>query len=1078
MMENKNSDDEISFSEDFELKSRWFEELRGKMTDSAVQKQREKALRQVERLRKSRIKMLDPGGSAPTKAAELVDPSRGLKIKQVSDPKPGDSENFVTNYFQLDAPDRYVGAFIKMKPKRGSADKFNLQTAKVFHYDRKMRQWNLVDQSGYNAKGGYIWAQAFRRGVYAAIALPDDKEVVRGMALKRFAFLVMRFGKTQGLVVRAADYFDEDAFDQLLAQAADATPDQEKRLEIVERSRNLYQESRMFKPEWPKQFPNNGMPEWHILEFIEDQQPQILEYYGIRDVLGFLPYLEFLVQRVGRWHPMGPWNVNGRVKSLVTHPTSSNILYAGAANGGVWKTTNGGDSWKHLWKFENTMSIGSIAISKSDPSILYAATGEYSPTTGGTYPGTGIYKSTNSGESWTQVAPVSEVGTNCTKIEVHPTNANIVYVATNTGVHKSINGGSDWDPVLTGGAASDLALDPNHPDTIYAGIWNKGIYKTTNGGGHWDRIEGKIVFHPLLFIFTGQMADFPVNNNAGWIKLALGKNGSAGSQFIVAKMGQDGEKMLVSADGGGSWYSLPSVEAVKYNEWCTLVAVNPDDHNWIYAGGVHLKYTDDGFNFKATTGTHDDHHTMVFDPNNAQVCWVACDGGVYKSTDRGVTWALKSRYLVGTQLMSLGVSDKGKFIAGSATQDQGIIQTEGSLDWDNFGGGNEWGMFVVDPNKSDNIYVSPGDGQLRRSKDLGRHFTTLTSTLTDFWSSQNRQTKAASWRHVAVRPGQSVVLTGVAFVKDEVKDENGNVTATYGPKERIYYSCDQGDSWSIAKNFSGESGSCVAYAPNDGNRVYAGTQEGHVYRSNNGGQSGWAKPYTAANRPPAGKIQSITVNALDKDTVYITYGDANPHVYRSENGGQTWVSVSGNSAATALPDIAVTSLVIDPENDDILYVGTEIGVFRSNNGGTSWYFYNDSIGEFDLPKVLVTGLAMHKSTRRLFASTMGRGLYYTYTSGLDRMQVLEISKHFRGVEQSGIQFLKVTDEVNIMIMSRWEVIRRIEAGTVFYTVGSDGSRAEVLSMRPDAQHPQDYVKTTPDATEADNLLSLPRFYHY
>jgi photosystem II stability/assembly factor-like uncharacterized protein len=625
--------------------------------------------------------------------------------------------------------------------------------------------------------------------------------------------------------------------------------------------------------------------------------------------------------------------------------------------------------------------------------------------------------------------------------------------------------------------ASDLVIDPNNPETVYAGIWNKGVYKTTNGGGHWDRFEDGIVFHPILFIFFGLMGDFPQDNDAGWIKLALGKNGNGGSEFIVAKLGQDGEKIFASGNGGDVWYPLPSTEGVSYNEWCTLIAVNPDDHKWIYAGGVGLQYSDDGFNFSATSGTHSDHHVLVFDPNNSNTCYVACDGGVYKSTDRGVHWSLKSRYLTATQLMSLGVSDQGSFLAGSATQDQGIIQTEGSYNWDNFGGGNEWGMFVVDPNDSDNIYISPGDGKLRRSTNTGRNYTTLTNTLTDYWPSQDTQTRAARWRHVAVRPGNSQVLVGVAYVADEVKDDDGNVTDSYPAKERIYYSCNQGDSWSIAMNFSSGKGTRVAFAPNDSNRVYVGTNDGQVFRSNNGGQSGWSKPYTNANKPPAGNITSITINHLDKDTVYLTYGDINPHVHRSVDGGAHWEAVSGAAPSLALPNIAVTSLVIDPENDDILYVGTEIGVFRSNNAGYSWYFYNDSIGEYDLPKVLVTGLAMHKSTRRLFASTMGRGLYYTYTSGLDSQRVLEISKYFHGHEFAGIQYLKVTDGVTTSIMSRWEVIRRIEAGTVFYTIGSDGSRAEVLSMQPDAQHPQDYVKTAPDATLADNLLSLPRFYH-
>ena len=1072
------SNDDSGFKEDMHQKRRYFEELRGKKSDRTLLRERDKAFRQVDRLRKSRLKMKDPGGGPLKRKAELLNPPRKAKIKQTDNPRPNDTEHFVSNCYRLDASARYQETYLKFSPLKRAAKNHNMATAKVFHYDARMRQWSLVDQSGYNARDGYLWVRAYRRGIYVAIALPKNAAEVRALALKRFVYLNMRFGKMEGVVSRAADYFDEQAFEQLLHQSAQAAG-KDTRIDVIERSRKLYRESKAFERDWPRQLPNNGLPEWHLLEFFEDQNKKIIHAYRIGDILDHLPHLEFLVQRVGRWYSLGPWNVNGRIKSLVIHPTSSNILYAGSAKGGVWKTTNAGESWKHLWKFEESLAVGSLAISKSDPSTLYAATGEFSPGWEPAGLGAGIYKTVNSGTSWTKVSPISEVGERCAKIDIHPTNPNIVYVATNTGVHKTTDGGGDWNPILPAGPASDLMIDPSNPQTIYAGIQDIGIYKTTDGGDHWDRISGSIVFHPLLFLFFGLMADFPENSEAGWIKLAMGRNGDNGTAFIVAKMGQNGEKLLASGNGGETWYPLPATEQVKYNEWCTLVSVNPDDHRWIHAGGRGLSYTVNGFVFKKTSGTHADHHVMVYDPNDSNICYVATDGGVFKSTDRGINWTLKSRYLTATQLMSLGVSDKGSFLAGSATQDEGIIQTEGSYDWDDFGGGNEWGMYVVDPNDCNNLYISPGDGELRRSKDKGRNYTTLRdNTLTDYWSSQDKQTRAARWRDVAVRPGNSQVLVGVAYVKDEIKNSNDVVTDSYSSRERIYFSSNQGDSWSIALDFSSGKGTCVGFAPNDGNRVYAATSDGQVFRSINGGQSGWVKPYAEADKPPAGVITSITVNHLDKDTVYITYGDANPHVYRSVDGGITWNSVSGASSGTALPNVLVTSLVIDPENDDILYVGTEIGVFRSNDAGTSWYFYNDSIGEYDLPRVMVTGLAIHKPTRRLFASTMGRGLYYTYVSGLDSMRVLEISKHFRGVEFTGIQYLKVTDGMTITIMSRWDVIRRIEAGTNFYTIGADGSRAEGLYMQPDDQHPQDYLKTAPDATQADNLLSLPRFFHH
>jgi len=322
-------------------------------------------------------------------------------------------------------------------------------------------------------------------------------------------------------------------------------------------------------------------------------------------------------------------------------------------------------------------------------------------------------------------------------------------------------------------------------------------------------------------------------------------------------------------------------------------------------------------------------------------------------------------------------------------------------------------------------------------------------------------------------------LVGVAVVSDQVKDDDGNVTDSYPAKPRIYYSCDRGNSWSIALNLpAGARGTRVCFSPSNNERVYASTDGGHVYRSNNGGQGGWTKPYTNANRPPNGSITSISVHPLDPDLLYVTYGSVNPHVHRSTDGGSTWQPVAGTAAGMQLPDVPTSCMVIDPENADILYVGTDVGVFRSNDAGTSWYDYNDSWGEYDLPRVPVSGLACHPATRRLFASTMGRGLYYTYTSGLYSLRVLEISHYFRGRRQIGIQFLKVTDGIDTWVISRWEGIRRVEAGTSLYTLGPDGTRAEVEALHPDPVHPQDYLKTAPDGLEGNNLLALPEFYHY
>jgi hypothetical protein len=292
----------------------------------------------------------------------------------------------------------------------------------------------------------------------------------------------------------------------------------------------------------------------------------------------------------------------------------------------------------------------------------------------------------------------------------------------------------------------------DHPDTLYAGLWNDGLYKTTNGGVLWTRNTNNVTVFVVIAIFT---IPFPTGNDAGWIKLAIGRDGAHGSNFVIAKLGPQGQNSYASFDGGNTWGPAGGTEAVDYDEWTSMVAIHPRNPLRLFLGGLNLQYSNDGFFFHQTNGTHSDHHQVVFDPNNEAICYCCCDGGVYRSNEFGVNWAPSSRYLQATQLMSLGGSQAGTFLAGSATQDQGVIQTDGSMDWQDHGGGNEWGMFVVDPNDSRHIYVSPRSGQLRRSTDAGLTWSNPTQGLTDPWPSQNRQTQPASFAHVAIRPGIS-----------------------------------------------------------------------------------------------------------------------------------------------------------------------------------------------------------------------------------------------------------------------------------------------------------------------------------
>ncbi len=1057
--------------EDMGKKAKWFYEVHGKISDKELNRKLHQALDHLKILRASRNIDLDTGGEVMDQDLQLIGASHDDTVGEVTNPYPSASQGFVTKCIEVKTVITQKAPLqVRLRPLEGAKSTMDLRTATVCVFDSRTRQWNLVDHSGYNEKHGYIWGQVHRSGVYAAIALPKDSAKTRVIALEQFVYYYTRFGVESGLIANADEYFNKNTFLRLAINDGNFSLDSKLDKQRLSELSKIFHETLKLHRNWRGPLPNGGLLDWHLIEYLTDRKFTLLKALGLSYFVTRFPWIFRTTYRVGRWYPLGPINVSGRIKSLAIHPANGSILYAGSANGGVWKTTNGGNTWKYLWKFEDSMAVGSLSISSTEPDTVYAATGE-DTTWGPSYGGAGVYKTTNAGGTWTQKASASILGSKCSKIIVHPTKAKVVYLASESGIHKTINGGDKWDLML-GGHATDMVIDVNSPKTLYAGVYNDGVYKSTDEGKNWTKITNMVTFKTP---YAALAFPFPTGTNAGWVKLAIGNKGPSGSKFIIAKMGEKGGDTYASVDGGGSWTIMLGSEPWDYVTWGSFVAIHPKDARRIYLGGLNMQYTDDAVHFKRCTISHTDHHQIVFDPSNDAICFSCGDGGVFRSTDYGATWQVKSSKLTATQLMSLGVSEKGTFVAGSATQDQGIIQTSGSETWDDFGGGNEWGMFVIDPNDSNNIYISPGSGRIKCSRDRGHSYTNPTSGLTHYWASQKKQTKPAAFYHVAVRPSVSNFIIGAAVVQDEVKDSDGKVVDSYGPVNRLFYSRNWGNDWFNAYT-PASTPFRVAYSPSNNNRAYAATMNGNFYRSNNGGERGWYEPASTKNRPPAGKITCITVDRWDPDVVYITYGDVNPHVYRSNDGGQHWTNISGTLVEMSLPDIAASALVVDPENADILFVATDIGVFRSNDRGWSWYYYNDSYGNNDLPKLAVTGLGINSSTKRLFASTMGRGLYYTYTSGFLSLRVIAISHYFFPRRYSrGIARLRVTNGSETYIMSRSEVINRIKAGTNFYTIGRDRTRAEVVLMPPDEDHPIEYLMTTPDSTTDNNLLSLPQF---
>lgn len=924
----KDRSDEL---EVFERRLEWFRlyhsDRSGWTSDDRVRQAVEHAVR-LESLHP--LMSLDPGGGAPKGSFAAVT-KKGYspaRVRRAKNPAPRAGLGFVGEAVAVafDEGKRPTGVDVKVAVKREAARQVDLSSLRMFRFDEDTGAWVLVPRSGIAHDLSYAWVRAHRPGTYIAAGLPADPALLQTL-------LVLYAFRPQLEASQRLDSVDEmlDALARLTfpekRQAKPGGPGGLEGLEGLDLPPTGLDFDGLRGRLGDLELPERGLLEWDILDDICPPYWQWPPYGWPWPPLEWPPKLWWppIIWPLFplKWTSIGPRNVNGRIKCLVVHPGTENVVWAGTANGGVWKTVNGGATWIPMMSQELSLAIGGLAISASNPFILYAATGEDTPGWGPSWPGVGAYKTDDAGGTWTLLSPIAS--TRCTKVLIDPGNPNVVYVAGNAGLHKTTNGGTTWTNVRND-HVSDALMDPTNPSRIYAAVWNSGVYRSTDGGATWTLLSNGI----------------PTGGSANWIKLAMGRNGTGGTNFLLAKMGTDSGDVYRSTDGGTSWSLVASgVQPASYNEWTNMIAVDPNNHNRILAGGVGVSRSTNGSTFSSVGGSHSDHHAVGYSPEDSNVVYLATDGGVYRSTDGGATWALRSYQLVATQLYSLGVSQSPAFRVGGATQDQGIIQTTGSADWVDTGAGNEGGFFIVDPNNEQNVYTTPWSTNLRRSTNGGSSWTTILTGIPP----------GVTPSDLAVKPGDSNRLLCVG----------GN---------QVFRSTNQGSNWSAVATLTG-GGTRVEQSAADPNVCYATTDGGRVYRSGSGGTSGsWSEPYTAANRPPVGVIGAIAISQTDANRVFIGYaGFGVSHVWRSTDGGAHWTNASGSGPAT-LPDIPVNALVVHHLNSDVVYAATDIGLFRTQDGGVTWQTFNEG-----MPRTFVSGLELRRSSRMLYASTMGRGAY-------------------------------------------------------------------------------------------------------
>ncbi len=662
------------------------------------------------------------------------------------------------------------------------------------------------------------------------------------------------------------------------------------------------------------------------------------------------------------WELLGPQPTNtgyaypttsGRVTALAVDPTTSSTVYAGGADGGIWKTTNGGTTWSPLTDGQASLSTGAIAIAPSNHEVVYVGTGEENFNSDG-YAGVGILKSTNAGSSWTlTTSPFNDIDIG--ELAVHPTNDDVVLAATTNGVYLTTNGGTSWTQEISG-TATGVVFNPSNGDTAYAAVEGEGIYVSTNEGASWSKDNG-----------SGSGA-LP-SSDVGRIALAIAPS-SPSTLFAGIANSSDGDLLGLykTTNGGSSWTKESSI-----TDYCTpqcwyddVVAVDPGNASVVYVGGSE----DNGTLFQSVNGgstwtnvtlgdnlveLHEDHHALAFSASGA-ILYVGNDGGVWSNSSPASTtvdWTNLNATLAITQFypgLSIGASDPN--LAYGGTQDNGVQQYQGTIAW-NYAWCGDAGWTALDFTNSDNVYASCAQYDVEKSTEGG---------------------VLGTWY-----PATSGISTGdrAQFIPPLVMDPVTAETLYFGTY-RVYQTTNGAESWAtISSDLTGGSGTVTAIgvAPSNHKVMYVGTSNGYVEMTSNAGSGAtWTK---VSSGLPDQSITQVVVSPTTSSTVYVAFSGfpsgSGQHIYESTNSGSTWTDISKD-----LPNSPVNDLVVDPTYSDTLYAAMDVGVYYTTNSGSAWTTLLSG-----LPDSAVLALKMYKSSRTLWAATHGRSIWSISVSSIE-----------------------------------------------------------------------------------------------
>ncbi len=690
------------------------------------------------------------------------------------------------------------------------------------------------------------------------------------------------------------------------------------------------------------------------------------------------------------WRSIGPANMGGRTADVEGVAGDPDIVYVGTASGGIWKTVNGGQTWRPIFERQGTISVGDLALEPKNPDVVWVGTGESNVRNSVSF-GDGVYKSTDGGKTWRHMG--LRDSRHISRIVINPRNPDVVYVGVlghafganeERGVFMTTDGGRTWAKTLYVDAEhgiSDLDIDPVNPNVLYAAMWQfrrtpwthksgserGGVFKSIDGGRTWNKLTAGL---PKLIGRIG-------------VKVA------PSSPNVVYAITESKDGTLYRSDDAGDTWRRVSNQAsiVSRGFYYTDVRVDPTNADRVYAIASTLFVSiDGGRTFRSITGrTHIDYHSLWIDPADPRRIWQGQDGGVAVSYDRGETWEYVNNMPLG-QFYQIhadnrqpfyyvmgGLQDNGSWTGPSRTREPAGILND---DWRMISFGD--GFYTLNHPDDPELYLSESQGGgIVRTDMRNREQQAVSPYADDTGGPASEQRFRFNWNSPIIpspHDKNTIYLGGNVVFRST---DFGKTWTAISPDLTTNDKTKQGDAGGpvALENTGAEYYTTVisiAESPVRAGHVWAGTDDGQLQMTTDGGKS-WTNltknvPGLKDNSP----VSHVEPSRTDAGTAYVSFdrhllNDLRPYVYKTVDGGRTFRNVTGNLPANAY----VWIVREDPRNPNLIYAGTELGLYASYTGGNTW----QPLLLKNLPHVAVHDILVHPRDNDLILGTHGRSIW-------------------------------------------------------------------------------------------------------